>query len=52
VLGALQSYRGSVLLVTHDPGAVRALAPQRVILLPDGLQDFWDASFEDLVTLT
>ncbi|MFZ0215035.1 MAG: ABC-F family ATP-binding cassette domain-containing protein [Candidatus Dormiibacterota bacterium] len=52
VLGALQSYRGSVLLVTHDLGAVRALDPQRVILLPEGLQDFWDPSFEELVTLT
>ncbi|MGH7918623.1 MAG: ATP-binding cassette domain-containing protein, partial [Candidatus Dormibacteraceae bacterium] len=52
VLGALQSYRGSTLLVTHDLGAVRALEPQRVILLPDGAQDFWDESFEELVSLT
>ncbi len=52
ILGALRSYRGSTLLVTHDLGAVKALDPQRVILLPDGVQDFWDPSFEELVALT
>jgi ATPase subunit of ABC transporter with duplicated ATPase domains len=36
VLDALRSYVGAVVLVTHDPGAAEALAPQRVVLLPDG----------------
>lgn len=34
VLDALRSYRGAVVLVTHDPGAAAALGPQRVVLLP------------------
>ena len=32
-------------------GAVEALAPERVILLPDGVEDLWNAEFADLVTL-
>lgn len=39
VLDALRSYRGAVVLVTHDPGAAAALGPQRVVLLPDGTED-------------
>ena len=34
---ALRRYRGAIVLVTHDEGAVEALAPERVILLPDGV---------------
>src|SRR6202008_1854934 len=41
VLDALRSYRGAVVLVTHDPGAAEALDPQRVVLLPDGTEDYW-----------
>ena len=32
---------GAVVLVTHDEGAVEALEPERVILLPDGVEDLW-----------
>ena len=41
VLDALRSYVGAVVLVTHDPGAAEALDPQRVVLLPDGTEDYW-----------
>ena len=41
VLDALRRYEGAVVLVTHDPGAVEALEPERVILLPDGTEDHW-----------
>ena len=34
ILGALRTYAGAVVLVTHDEGAVEALAPERLILLP------------------
>jgi ATPase subunit of ABC transporter with duplicated ATPase domains len=51
VLGALAGYRGAVLLVTHDEGAVEALRPERVILMPEGVQDYWDPSFGELVSL-
>ncbi len=51
VLDALRSYRGAVVLVTHDPGAAEALDPQRVVLLPDGTEDFWSADYADLIEL-
>ncbi len=51
ILSALHSYRGAIVLVTHDEGAVEALAPERVLLLPDGVEDIWDAGFADLVAL-
>ena len=52
ILHALHSYEGAVVLVTHDPGAVTALAPERVLVLPDADEDLWDDSYLDLVTLT
>jgi ATPase subunit of ABC transporter with duplicated ATPase domains len=51
VLDALRSYRGAVVLVTHDPGAAEALAPQRVVLLPDGTEDYWSEDYRDLIEL-
>ncbi|MGH3995670.1 MAG: ATP-binding cassette domain-containing protein, partial [Pseudonocardiaceae bacterium] len=51
VLDALQQYTGAVVLVTHDPGAVQALGPERVILLPDGTEDHWSTEYLDLVQL-
>jgi hypothetical protein len=37
--------------VTHDEGAVEALSPERVILLPDGVEDSWSEDLSDLVAL-
>jgi ATPase subunit of ABC transporter with duplicated ATPase domains len=51
VLDALATYSGAVVLVTHDPGAVEALKPEKVILLPDGVEDTWNAELADLVAL-
>ena len=51
VLDALRSYEGSVVLVTHDPGAAEALDPQRVLLLPDGTEDFWSDDSRELIEL-
>ena len=51
VLDALRSYVGAVVLVTHDPGAAEALDPQRVVLLPDGTEDFWSSEYRDLIEL-
>ncbi len=51
VLDALRSYAGAVVLVTHDPGAAEALDPQRVLLLPDGTEDYWSAEYRDLIEL-
>ena len=51
ILGALRRYQGAIVLVTHDEGAVEALAPERVILLPDGVEDTWNEGLADLVAL-
>jgi ATPase subunit of ABC transporter with duplicated ATPase domains len=51
VLGALATYKGAVVLVTHDEGAVTALQPDKVLLLPDGVEDQWSDDFADLVAL-
>ena len=51
VLGALATYKGAVVLVTHDEGAVVALQPDKVLLLPDGVEDQWSDDFADLVAL-
>lgn len=51
VLDALRTYSGAVVLVTHDPGAVKALEPERVIIMPDGDEDLWSDDYLDIVEL-
>ena len=51
VLAAIRSYAGAIVLVTHDEGAVHALEPDRVLILPDGVEDLWTADYADLVAL-
>jgi ATP-binding cassette subfamily F protein 3 len=51
VLDALRTYTGAIVLVTHDEGAVEALSPDKVILLPDGVEDTWSADLVDLIAL-
>jgi ATPase subunit of ABC transporter with duplicated ATPase domains len=51
VLSAIRTYAGAVVLVTHDEGAVEALQPDRVLLLPDGVEDLWNPDYADLVSL-
>ena len=51
VLSALRSYAGAVVLVTHDPGAVEALEPDRVLVLPDGVEDLWSDDYAELIAL-
>ncbi|MCU6482087.1 MULTISPECIES: ABC-F family ATP-binding cassette domain-containing protein [Arthrobacter] len=51
ILGALKNYTGAVVLVSHDEGAVAALDPDRVVLLPDGDEDLWSQDYLDLITL-
>ena len=51
ILAALRGYQGAVVLVSHDEGAVAALDPERVLLLPDGDEDLWSADYLDLITL-
>jgi ATPase subunit of ABC transporter with duplicated ATPase domains len=51
ILSALRRYSGAIVLVTHDEGAVEALGPERVLLLPDGVEDLWSPDLADLVAL-
>ncbi len=51
VLAAIRTYEGAIVLVTHDEGAVRALEPDRVLILPDGVEDLWNEDYADLVSL-
>ncbi len=51
ILAALRSFTGAVVLVSHDEGAVAALNPERVLLLPDGVEDLYGADYLDLVAL-
>ena len=51
VLNAIRNYEGAIVLVTHDEGAVHALEPDRVLILPDGVEDLWSADYADLVEL-
>ena len=51
VLDAIARYPGAIVLVSHDPGAVAALKPDRAILLPDGVEDAWSDDLLELVEL-
>jgi len=51
ILGALKTFKGAVVLVTHDEGAVTALEPERILLLPDGVEDLWGPDYLDLIAL-
>jgi len=51
ILDALAHYQGAVVLVSHDDGAVLALNPERVLIMPDGVEDHWNAQYEELISL-
>ncbi|MEG9225890.1 ribosomal protection-like ABC-F family protein [Aeromicrobium sp. Sec7.5] len=51
VLSAIRRYQGAIVLVSHDEGAVQALEPDRVLLLPDGDEDLWNDDYADLIAL-
>ncbi|MFF9015507.1 ABC-F family ATP-binding cassette domain-containing protein [Streptomyces sp. NPDC014870] len=51
VLAAVSTYPGAIVMVTHDEGAIDALRPDRVLLLPDGEEDLWSQDYRELVAL-
>lgn len=51
VLDALANFSGAVVLVSHDPGAVEALNPERVLIMPDGTEDHWSKEYLELIEL-
>jgi ATPase subunit of ABC transporter with duplicated ATPase domains len=52
ILRALSTFTGAVVLVSHDVGAVLALNPERVLVLPDGVEDHWNDGYAELVELS
>jgi len=48
---ALQDWPGAMVIVSHDPEFVEALAPERVLMMPEGQLDYWDDGLLDLVAL-
>jgi ATPase subunit of ABC transporter with duplicated ATPase domains len=52
ILRALSTFTGAVVLVSHDVGAVLALNPERVLILPDGDEDHWNDSYAELISLS
>jgi ATPase subunit of ABC transporter with duplicated ATPase domains len=48
---ALAGWPGSMILVSHDIEFVEALAPQRVLMMPDGTLDYWSDELLELVAL-
>ncbi|WP_253375290.1 ABC-F family ATP-binding cassette domain-containing protein [Okibacterium sp. HSC-33S16] len=51
ILDALAHFTGAVVLVSHDEGAVQALNPERVLILPDGVEDHWNKDYLELIEL-
>jgi ATPase subunit of ABC transporter with duplicated ATPase domains len=48
---ALGDWPGSMVIVSHDRDFVEALAPDRVLMMPDATLDFWADELLDLVSL-
>jgi ATPase subunit of ABC transporter with duplicated ATPase domains len=51
VADALSSWKGGMVVVSHDTGFVERLAPDRVLLLPEGDVDHWRDDLLELVSL-
>jgi ATPase subunit of ABC transporter with duplicated ATPase domains len=49
--GALATWPGAMIVVSHDADFVARLAPDRVLLMPDGVEDRWSDELLDLVAL-
>jgi ATPase subunit of ABC transporter with duplicated ATPase domains len=48
---ALQSWPGAMIIVSHDPEFVQALAPERVLMMPEGDLDYFGETHLELVEL-
>ena len=51
VLAALQNYKGTIILVSHDTEFVTQLAPSNVLMMPDGQLLHYDEKMLDLIEL-
>lgn len=48
---ALAAWPGAMVIVSHDVGFVAELAPNRVLIMPEGIEDFWSDGMLELVAL-
>jgi ATPase subunit of ABC transporter with duplicated ATPase domains len=48
---ALAAWPGTMIVVSHDVEFVKALAPDRVLIMPDGTLDYFDESMLEYVAL-
>ena len=48
---ALREWKGAMVIVSHDTEFVTELAPDRVLLMPEGILDYWSDDLLDLVAL-
>jgi ATPase subunit of ABC transporter with duplicated ATPase domains len=51
VRSALATYKGAIVLVSHDTPFVQSFEPDRVLVMPDGTVDVWSEDYLDLVAL-
>lgn len=51
ILAALTTFTGAVVLVSHDPGCVEALNPERVLIMPEATEDIWNSEYLELIEL-
>ena len=51
LLAALETYEGTVVLVSHDTDFVEDLRPDRAIMMPDGASHYFDEDLLELVAL-
>ena len=51
VARALAEWPGTMVIVSHDTEFVEALQPGRVLFMPEGRLDYWDAEFLDVVSM-
>jgi ATPase subunit of ABC transporter with duplicated ATPase domains len=48
---ALAAWPGAMVVVSHDAPFVTKLAPDRVVMMPEGVEDYWSDELLDLVVL-
>jgi ATPase subunit of ABC transporter with duplicated ATPase domains len=48
---ALASWPGTMVVVSHDAAFVGQLSPDRVVMMPEGVEDYWSDELLDLVVL-
>lgn len=51
VSAALESWKGSIIMVSHDTDFVTSLRPTKVLLMPDGQVDYYSDEWLELVSL-